>query len=43
MKKGVVQKLMDGAVDNPGATEERGCPRVVAQAAHELLHDELFG
>ena len=43
MKKGVVQKLMDGAVDNPGTTSFLGCPWVAAQAAHELLHDELFG
>jgi hypothetical protein len=34
MRRGVVEKLMD----NPA-----GCPQVAAQAAHELLHDELFG
>jgi hypothetical protein len=37
-RKCVVDKLMDGSVDNPA-----GCPQVAAQAAHELTHDGLFG
>ncbi len=32
---------MDGPVDNL-MDNSASCPQVVAQAAHELTHDELF-
>jgi hypothetical protein len=41
-KKCVVDKLMDGSVDNLMDTPA-GCPQVAAQAAHKLTHDGLFG
>lgn len=40
--KCVVDKLMDGSVGNL-KNNPSGCPQVAAQAAHELVHDELFG
>ena len=43
MTSGVVDKLMDGAVDNLGQPRSSVAPKVSAQAAHELLHNKLFG
>ena len=42
MKSGVVDKLMDGSVDNL-MDNPAGFPQIAAQAAHKLTHDRLFG
>jgi hypothetical protein len=42
-EKCVVDKLMDGSVDNLMGNPKTGCPQVAAQPAHQLTHNGLFG